>query len=660
MNRIKDIYRRLAQKKYVNSLTVTAVIALLINLIIETAARHSLVQALVFAFTSPLVFLINACIIFATLSIACLFKRRAFVLSFISFVWLLLGIANGVILLKRMTPFTINDLTMLEDGLSILPTYLTNFEIVLLAIAAVAVIAGFVLLFIKGPKKREKIKYKRNIAAVIVIMLGTVGVFNLGIATGVVDTFFGNLAMGYRDNGVPYSFISTWLDTGIDKPKNYSKDEILGIYKHGELENMDKAVEQAKTEDTPNIIFLQLESFIDPQLVNSIECSEDPIPNFRNLMKNYSSGYFTVPAVGAGTANTEFESITGMSAKFFGPGEYPYKSVLLDKTFESIPYDLKEIGYSTHVIHNHRGVFYNRNQVFKNLGFDDFTSIEYMNDIEKTPKNWAKDSILTDQIMTALNITDSKDYIYTISVEGHGKYPTEQIIQNPEIEVTKAPSEEKKWQYEYYVNMIHSMDKFVKELTDSLSQFDEDVVLVMYGDHLPALDMTEDEMESGSLYNTQYVIWSNFGMTKEDKDLYAYQIGAEVLDRLGLHEGTLVTYHQNYSDSKSYKKNLRALGYDMLYGKQYVYQGKVWQPTDMQMGMKKISIDKIVQIGEKRYIKGHNFTQYSYVTLDGVKLDTTYLSPTLLALEEDVDPEASDRLKVSQIEKYDEILSTTE
>ena len=82
-------------------------------------------------------------------------------------------------------------------------------------------------------------------------------------------------------------------------------------------------------------------------------------------MKNYSSGYFTVPAVGAGTANTEFESITGMSAKFFGPGEYPYKSVLLDKTFESIPYDLKEIGYSTHVIHNHRGVFYNRNQVFK-------------------------------------------------------------------------------------------------------------------------------------------------------------------------------------------------------------------------------------------------------------------------------------------------------
>ncbi len=660
MNRLKNIYYRLAQKPYINSLTVTAVIALLINLIIETAARHSLIQALVFEFTSPLVFLINVCIIFATLSIVCLFKRRTFVFSLISFVWLLLGIANGVILLKRMTPFTINDLSMLQDGFSILPTYLTPFEIVLLAIASIAVIAGFVLLFIKGPKKQGKIRYGRNAAAVAVIIMGTIGVFNLGIATGVVDTFFGNLAMGYRDNGVPYSFISTWLDTGIDKPKDYSEEEILGIYKNGELDNMNEEIKKEGSADTPNIVFLQLESFIDPQLINSIECSEDPIPNFRKLLENYSSGYFTVPAVGAGTANTEFESITGMSAKFFGPGEYPYKSVLLDKTFESIPYDLGEIGYSTHVIHNHRGVFYNRNQVFKNLGFDDFTSIEYMNDIEKTPKNWAKDGILTEQIMTALNITEGKDYIYTISVEGHGKYPTEQVIEEPEIEVTKAPSEEKKWQYEYYVNMIHSMDKFIKELTDELSEFDEDVVLVMYGDHLPALDMTESEMKSGSLYNTQYVIWSNFGMTKQDRDLYAYQIGAEVLDRLGIHVGTLVTYHQNYSDSKSYKKNLRALGYDMLYGEGYVYQGKVWKPTDMKMGMKEITIDKIVQIGEKRYIKGHNFTQYSYVTLDGEKLDTTYLSPTLLALEEDVDPEASSRLKVSQIEKYDEILSTTE
>ncbi len=62
--------------------------------------------------------------------------------------------------------------------------------------------------------------------------------------------------------------------------------------------------------------------------MKSVKFSKDPVPNYRKLMKEYSSGYLTVPAVGAGTANVEFEVMTGMSVKFFGPGEYPYKSIL--------------------------------------------------------------------------------------------------------------------------------------------------------------------------------------------------------------------------------------------------------------------------------------------------------------------------------------------
>ena len=116
-------------------------------------------------------------------------------------------------------------------------------------------------------------------------------------------------------------------------------------------------------------------------------------------MKEYSSGYLTVPAVGAGTANVEFEVMTGMSVKFFGPGEYPYKEILRTTTCESTPYDLKQLGYSSHAIHNHRGAFYGRNKVFSNMGFDTFTSLEYMNNVMKTPKNWAKDALLTEQIV---------------------------------------------------------------------------------------------------------------------------------------------------------------------------------------------------------------------------------------------------------------------
>ena len=56
----------------------------------------------------------------------------------------------------------------------------------------------------------------------------------------------------------------------------------------------------------------------------------------------------------------------------------------------------------------------------------------------KTPRNWAKDGVLTEQILDALNSTEGSDYIYTISVQGHGKYPQEQVIENPAVTVTKG------------------------------------------------------------------------------------------------------------------------------------------------------------------------------------------------------------------------------
>ena len=60
--------------------------------------------------------------------------------------------------------------------------------------------------------------------------------------------------------------------------------------------------------EKPNIIFVQLESFFDPAEVEFYQLSKDPIPFLRSLFENYSTGYFKVPSVGAGTANTKFEA----------------------------------------------------------------------------------------------------------------------------------------------------------------------------------------------------------------------------------------------------------------------------------------------------------------------------------------------------------------
>lgn len=150
------------------------------------------------------------------------------------------------------------------------------------------------------------------------------------------------------------------FNTGIDKPNDYSEEKMAAISDlittkdttnvatTTETNNDDillasteGGLNQDETEKKPNIVMVQLESFFDPTLVNFLEFSQDPVPNFRSLMENYPSGYVTVPSVGAGTANTEFEVLTGMSLKFFGPGEYPYKTILQESTAESINYELK-------------------------------------------------------------------------------------------------------------------------------------------------------------------------------------------------------------------------------------------------------------------------------------------------------------------------------
>lgn len=662
MGPLKKFYRKYLH----NYIGLSFLMSIIITLIIETAARQTPYGGILFLVQHPLIFLYNSMIIFMCFSIGLLFRHRVFVCGCIAAVWLGLGIVNGIVLANRMTPFTTGDIVELKDGLTLVGNYMSKGQVAMIIAAIAAIAAVVVISFHKAPVQVEKIHYKRAVPSVLIIIAVCMGIWFTGIKANLVESYFPNLPYGYRDNGFNYCFISTWLNKGVSRPAGYSKKEIKNVFTDNEWKT---TVGNRKTdgdEKHPNIIFLQLESFVDPAICNDIKTDKDPIPNYHKLEKEYSTGKIQVPAMGAGTANTEFENMTGMSVRFFGPGEYPYKTILRKENVESIPYDLKNIGYSTHAIHNHRAAFYDRNNVFGNLGFQTFTSVEYMSDVSRTPKNWARDNVLTGQIMDALKSTKGSDYIYTISVQGHGKYPSQEVIKNPKIRVVDAPTEELKWQWEYYANQIHEMDQFVKDLTDRLKKYDEDVVLVMYGDHLPAMDnLTKSNLKPGrNIYQTDYIIWDNFDMKKKKEDLYAYQMGAEVLNRLGMHNGTMVTFHQKHKKDSNYRKELHELQYDMLYGNNYVYQlsgTKRFKPLDLKMGVKKIKIDKIVKIGSKYYIKGQNFTEYSKVTLDGKLLKTEYLGPTLLGLKEKVDPGDVKKMKISQVDENDnEILSTTE
>ena len=372
-----------------SDVVILIIAAIVLDFIIEALSRHSPLDSALFMVQHPLVSICNVMLILAVLSLSLLFHKRIFAMCMFSLIWIALGITNCVILANRMTPFNVKDLSNMKEGTQILRNYFSVTNLIIIALGIAALILAIILLYRKTPKRIEKINYGKTTAVVLLIIALAFGSIQGGMRIGVLDTFFGSLPSAFKENGMPYSFMITWVKTGIDKPSGYSEELILGEFSHGEM-GKDGIYTPGKDDDTdvdetPNIIYLQLESFIDPEQFKGFEFNEEITPTYHKLMKEFSSGYITVPAVGAGTANVEFEAITGISARFFGPGEYPHKSILTEETCESAAYDMKELGYTSHAIHNHRGAFYNRNTVFANLGFDTFTCLEYMKNVSKTP-----------------------------------------------------------------------------------------------------------------------------------------------------------------------------------------------------------------------------------------------------------------------------------
>ena len=214
----------------------------------------------------------------------------------------------------------------------------------------------------------------------VVVCFGSYGfVTDLAVENRVVSTYFGNIAFAYEDYGLPYCFAASLFNTGISQPNDYNEKKIAQISNNGTVTES-----VADTDELPNVLFVQLESFFDTSEFEALQTSEDPLPNLRKMFQEYSSGYFKVPSVGAGTANTEFEVLTGMNLRYFGPGEYPYKTVLKNQVAESAATAFASFGYGTHALHNNGGNFYSRAKVFNNIGFDSFTSKEFMNILQLT------------------------------------------------------------------------------------------------------------------------------------------------------------------------------------------------------------------------------------------------------------------------------------
>ena len=612
----------------------SVMMSLLVNLFIESASRKSIFAAVGYLVLHPVIFLLNGLIILLPYMLVFLTRRRYFIMVAVSAAWCCAGVVNGFLLTFRTTPFTAADLRLIKYALNMLTMYMTWWQIILAAAGIIGAVLACVWCYRKAPVIEEGLNLPVKVAVAAASLVVVIGTVSLAMGTGVLAIHFGNIGQAFRSYGFPYCFSVSLFHTGISKPKTYDVETMTQIEKELSGEQAYTSIQGQK----PNVIMLQLESFFDPLQYRNYEFQNDPVPFFRYLKDKYPSGYLSVPSVGAGTANTEFECITAMNLDFFGPGEYPYKTVLQKTSCESVAFDLKELGYGAHAIHNNEGTFYDRHKVFSQLGFDTFTPIEYMYNVERNPTGWCKDKILIGEIEKNLNSTDGPDFIYTISVQGHGAYPD----------------------FEYYCSQVSEMDQFIQNLVFALNRRKEPTVLIMYGDHLPGFSWEAADMKNNSLFQTQYVVWNNLGLPIVHRTVEAYQLASYVLEMLDIHEGTMVRYHQGYltgqiGDKQQYLDDMKLLEYDILYGKHDIYEGNSpFQATNLHMGIDPIEVTKVVYEEPDLLIFGENFNEYSKVFLGDKQLETTYVWPELILVRDvarDTYRKEKDTLSVKQVGK---------
>ncbi len=610
-------------------------IAAVLTFAVESLSRRSPAAAVAFLLEAPLAYLANFGIILCT---SLLFRKRMAGMALTTAFWGVLGIAQCITLLSRVTPLSAADIAVALSVITIISAYFTPLQFALICIALIGVIAGLVMLFIRA--KRHKVRLKAFLSVYLPTVAITVLIFVGAFTTGQLSDHFPNLATAYDAYGFSYCFSMSVVDKGVDRPLEYGEELITGIL--GELLPESDPAPVAPDDGTgsddraPNVILVQLESFFDVQYIEGVTYSADPTPTFTMLKEQYPSGLFFVPVIGAGTVNTEFEVLTGMNVADFGAGEYPFRSILLETTCETIAYDLLASGYRTHAIHNHEGSFYLRNEVYKNLGFEDFTSIEYFEDPTFNENGWAHDALLTDEILHLLGSTEESDFVFAVSVQGHGKYPDDYSPAPDDILVTGGMEDEVvRSHYNYYINQLHEMDAFIAELYAAVMAMEEDTVLVLYGDHLPSIACAEGITIAPGECTTEYVIIANYETPApaEDRDLYTYQLFPAIMQTIGNGTGVMNNFHRTYADDPKYLELLSALEYDILYGRRMAY-GDTEYPvmTHMQMGSRPISVSGVTAHEEYLLVRGRNFTPYSVVTLDGRDMETEFVDANTLRI----------------------------
>lgn len=664
-NKTKKRKIKFITKDSLKDFTLWVVVSLILFFVMEYLSRRSRIEKVeVFLKDNTYATVINILLILGITGIIFFVKHKKAVLWFISFLFIGLAVVSRMILEFRGMPVAFMDLYALQDGLSIASRFINTKMIIIAVVVVVLFLVGLVVMW-KLDKKSKRFNGISNIVAWMLSIL----VFAVSIgpikAKNIMHNIGWDVQATYELNGFLYSILDSYFGYLRKPPEGYSKEAIAKI-----REEVDKkAAEDKRTiktgKDVPNVVIVQLEGFMDPTKIPNVNLSIDPIPNFRKLAEKNTSGYMNVPTTGGGTARTEFEVITGNNFDNLLSGEIPYTSIVKEKTSNSLATALKKQGFTAHALHNFKGNFYNRNKGFKNLGYDTFTSVEYMNGLEYTALDWPKDYVLTNYMKKALDSTEGKDFITTVSVQGHSNYPTEKVDEDYPCKITGDIEDKYKNQLYYYCEQVREMDEFIKQFNDMLTQrkeeTGEDTIVLYYGDHMPKLDYLYDGEEYLNRYESPYTYFATFDIPKEENAITdAFQAGTELLKLGGVEYGPIEKLHAYLRNDKDYLKKVQLVEYDILFGeKYYLKDDETQKKNTIKMGIDDIKINSAKATGDTLTVEGQNFTARSFVYLNEKMLETTMESPGKLTAKLNGELKKGDTITVKQLGENDAELSST-
>jgi len=230
----------------------------------------------------------------------------------------------------------------------------------------------------------------------------------------------------------------------------------------------------------PDVIMLMSESLWDPTRLSKLAFTPDPMPTIRARQ----SGYVFSPEFGGMTANVEFEALTGFSNAFLPYGSIPYQQYVR-RPMPSLATFFRGEGYMARALHPFSGWFWNRNEVYKAFGFEEFHTQETLPPMDKRGMFAADDSLMK-EIMREGDAAERPFFFFAVTLQGHGPYEADRYAENT-VNIGGDLSDDDRAALSTYAQGVREADDSLKMLVDWAEKRDRETIIVLWGDHLPPL-----------------------------------------------------------------------------------------------------------------------------------------------------------------------------